>query len=130
MADFFQEMQDMARELLAPTSQNGLGQGEIILSHSEPGTPDPDAPWNPVEPTVTTETLRGAVRGVNQKLVGTEIGGTIILASDRQAICAVPKMAYAAGDALVIDGTPVQILAVERIPAAGTPSAVKFIVRS
>lgn len=129
MDDFYSDMAGVARDLLAPTNQNGLGQGEIILYHSEPGTPNPDEPWNLVEPTVTTETLRGAVKGVNQKLVGTEVGGAIILASDRQCICAVPKMAYAAGDALVIDGTPVQILAVERIPAAGIPSAVKFIVR-
>lgn len=129
MADFYADMAKMASGLLAPTSQGGLGQGSIVLSHSAPGTPDPSQPWLPVEPVITTESLRGAVRGVDKRLVGTEIGGQVILASDRQAICAVPVMTYTAGDTLVIDGVPVHIIAVEKIPAAGIASAVKFIIR-
>lgn len=129
MADFYADMAAMASGLLAPTIQGGLGQGSIVLSHSEHGVPDPSQPWVPVEPVVTSEQLRGAVRGVDKRLVGTEIGGQVILASDRQAICAVPVMAYTAGDTLVIDGAPVHIIAVEKIPAAGITSAVKFIIR-
>lgn len=129
VADFYQQMAGVAASLLSPTSAGGLGQGTIILTHSEPG-PSPANPWEPVEPVVTTQTLRGAVKGVSQKLVGTEAGGTIILASDREAICAVPSIPYEAGDTLSVDGVPVHILSVEPIPAAGQPSAIRFILRS
>jgi len=127
MADFYSEMRQMAEDLLAPTSQGGLGQGSIVLSRqsSEPGA----NPWDPPVTTTTTETLKGAVRGVSKELVGVELGGTVILASDRQAICAVPAMGYTAGDALVVDGVPVHIVAVQNIPAAGITSAVRFIIR-
>lgn len=128
MDDFYSDMGGVARDLLAPTSQGGLGQGEIVLTRKTPGTPGPN-PWDPVEPVTQTETLSGAVRGVSQRLVGTEVGGTVILASDRQAICAVPVLQYQAGDVLSVDGVPVHIIDFERIPAAGTTSAVKFIIR-
>lgn len=129
MGDFYTEMGQMARSLLAPTSQNGLGQGRIKLTHIEPGAVDPLKPWEPVEPTTTTVELRGAVRGVDKRLVGTEIGGTVILASDRVAITEVPTIPYTAGDTLSIDGVPVHIIQVEGIPAAGIRSAVRFIIR-
>lgn len=128
MADFYAEMAAMTAGLLAPTSQGGLGQGTVTLTLSTPGAPGAN-PWDPVTPTKQTETLKAAVRGVDARLVGTEVGGSVILASDRQAICAVPAMAYTAGDTLSVDGVPVHIISVERIPAAGTVSAVKFIIR-
>lgn len=116
----------LANRLLAP---NRFGQGTVILTHYEPGVPDPSKPFDPVEPVTMTETLRAAVRGVSQKLVGTELGGTVILASDLQAICAPPALSYQAGDSLTVDGRPVHVISFDRIPAAGTPSAVRFIVR-
>ena len=129
MDDFYESMAKVSAQLLAPTSQGGLGQGVIVLARSTPGTPNPNAPWEPVTPTVTTETLKGAARGVDSRLVGTEVGGAVILASDRQVICSPPAMQYQAGDTLSIDGVPVHVISVERIPAAGTVSAVKFIIR-
>lgn len=127
--DLYVDLAQMANEILAPSSQGELGQGVIVLARSTPGTPNPNAPWEPVTPAVTTETLKGAVRGVDKRLVGTEVGGAVILASDRQCICAPPVMAYTAGDTLSVDGVPVHIISVERIPAAGTVSAVRFIIR-
>ena len=129
MADFYESMRTMASELLSPTSSNGLGQGVIQLIRVTPGVPDSAKPWLPVQPTEQTELLKGAVKGVSSKLVGTEVGSAVILASDREAICAVPAMQYQAGDILSVDGVRVTILSVERIPAAGTVSAVKFLVR-
>lgn len=128
MADFYSEMAAMTRGLLAPTSQGGLGQGEIVLTRKTPGMPGPN-PWDPVEPVTQSETLGGAVSGISQQLVGTEMGGAVLLASDRQAICEPPRMEYQAGDVLSVDGVPVHILGVKRIPAAGTVSAVKFFIR-
>ncbi|MCC9162846.1 hypothetical protein LNA76_05840 [Alcaligenes sp. MMA] len=66
---------------------------------------------------------------MSKQLIGTEMDGTVILASDRQAICTVPTMQYTSGDVLSVDGVPVHIIAVEKIPAAGVTSAVKFIIR-
>ena len=126
---FYEDMANVTRELLAPTSQNGLGQGNVVLSRKIPGTPDEDQPWLPAEDTFERETLRAAVRGVSKELVGTEAGSTVILASDRQAICAVPAMGYTAGDTLIIDDIPVHIVAVQNIPAAGITSAIRFIIR-
>lgn len=129
MADFYSEMAAMAASLLAPTSMGGLGQGDIKLTRITAGTPDPSKPWEIVQPVTEQETLRGAVRGVSKELIGVETGGTVILASDRMAICAVPKMQYQAGDTLVVDGVPVVIVRFDKIPAAGITSAVRFIIR-
>lgn len=129
MGDFYTDMATTARALLASTSQGGLGQGRIELTRIEPGIVDPLKPWIPVAPVTTTVELRGAVRGVDKKLVGTEVGGTVVLASDRVAITEVPPIPYTAGDALSIDGVPVHIIQVEGIPAAGIRSAVRFLIR-
>ena len=125
----YDDLATMASELLAPTSQNGLGQGVIELIRVTTGVVDHDKPWLPVQPTEQTELLKGAVKGVSSKLVGTEVGSAVILASDREAICAAPAMQYRAGDILSVDGVRVNILSVQRIPEAGTTVAVKFIIR-
>lgn len=127
MANFYAEMAQVARDLLAPTSAGGLGQGQIVLSRITQGVPPND--WTPPEETIQSETIRGAVRGISKELVGTEVGGTVLLMSDRQAICEVPVMAYTAGDILSVDGVPVTILSVSNIPAAGVTSAVRFLIR-
>ena len=129
MSDIYTEMAKVAQDLLAPTSQGGLGQGTIVLKRITPGTPDPEQPWVPVAPQTITQTLRGAVRGVSMRLVGSEVGGTIILASDRVATTEAPTIEYKAGDQMVVDGKAVQVLSVEKIPAAGTTVAVKWIIR-
>lgn len=129
MSDFYDDLADMASELLAPTSSGGLGQGVIELIRVTQGVVDPAKPWLPVQPTEQTEALKAAVRGVYSRLVGTEVGSAVILASDRQVICAPPAMDYQAGDVLSVDGVRVTVLSVERIPAAGTVSAARFIIR-
>jgi len=129
MADFYAEMAAMTRDLLKPTSQGGLGQGTITLTRVTPGTPDPNAPWEPVEPITQTIPIEGAVRGVSKELVGVEVGGTVLLASDRVAICEPPSIEYTAGDVLALDGVPVHVIMVEKIPAIGVTSAVRFTIR-
>lgn len=130
MADFYANMAKVARDLLAPTSDGGLGQGSIVLAKRTripPANSWEDPTW-----TTQSETLRGAVSGVSKELVGSPAGepdGPVIVASDRQAICAVPAMAYEPGMVLRIDAKPVTILRVDNIPAAGIPAAVRFIVR-
>lgn len=106
-----------------------FAQGKIELVKETPGTPDPHNPFLPVPPVVMRETVPGVVRGVSSQMIGVEAGGTIILASDRQALCNVPSTSYQAGDTLTVDGRPTKILRVENIPAAGPPLKVRFIIR-
>jgi len=129
MADIYDRGQALTRRLLRPGSQGGMGQGSVVLTRTIKGEVDPDQPWIPPVDTVESETIRAAVRGVAKELVGTEVGGTVIVASDRQAIAEVPRGPYTAGDVLSIDGQPVHILSVTNIPAAGTVCAVRFLIR-
>lgn len=130
MSDFYDDMRTMASELLEPTSSGGLGQGVIQLIRVTQGVVDSDKPWLPVQPTEQAELLKGAVKGVSSKLVGTEVGSAVILSSDREVVCAPPAIDYQAGDILSVDGVRVNILSVQRIPEAGTTVAVKFIIRA
>lgn len=129
MADFYSQMADMARDLLQPTSSGGLGQGHLTISREGEAVPGPN-PWDPVVPGERiVEKLDGAVRGIDKRMIGTEVGDVVLMASDRQAICAVPVMTWQPGDTFAVDGKPVHVIAMETIPAAGTPSAVRFIIR-
>lgn len=128
MADFYGDMAKMAGELLSPTSQGGLGQGQITLIKST--VTQPSNPWEQPTTSSVSEVLKAAARGVDKELVGVEVGGIVIAATDIQIVAAVPFNMYEAGDSLAIDGNPVQIISYTKIPAAGTTSAIKFIVRA
>lgn len=127
MSNIYTRMNATARRLLRPADQGGFGQGTIVLTRIT-NTP-PVNPWEPSVPTSVSEVINGAVKGVDSRLVGTEAGGTVLLSSDRVAICEVPSMSYQAGDVLSVDGKPVHIIDVQNIPAAGITSAVKFFIR-
>lgn len=128
---FYDDMADTVREVLAPDAEGGLGQGEVNLIRVTPGTPDPLAPWEKVEPTTETETLRAAASGVSAEFVGTPADdGSVIIASDIQVISAPPTLGFKPGDRMTIDGAALTILRVDRIPAAGTLSALRFFVRN
>lgn len=149
MAGFYDEMADMARELLAPESAGGLGQGVITVERIEQEPMPPHWPtWEPWEGAITIKTylLRGAVSGVSKELVD----GTTILASDQMLVCADwqqlistkvgedPAVASKAivpfdlkvGDIVQIDGKPVTTMQKIAIPGAGIVAAHKFIVRA
>jgi len=129
MDDFYSDMAEFVREITLPTSQDGLGQGKLELVRETPGVPDPNKPFLPVPPKLETHPMQGAVFGVSSYIIGTEVGGTIIVGSDLEATCAVPEVMPRFGDTLRIDGRPVKVLRCEPIPAAGTPSAVSLILR-
>lgn len=130
MADFYDEMADMARELLALTGRGGLGQGTINLVRYVPGPP-PAQPWDPPsDPVRQDTTLKGAATGVSKEMIGApvETGGQVV-ATDLSVIVAPWGGTYETGDVLEIDGAPVTILKIQNIPAAGTVSAIRFVVR-
>lgn len=135
---FYAEMAAMAADLLKPDAQGGLGQGEIVLIRSTPGTVDEGAPWEPVEPTTEQETLRAAASGaLPSGSQAEEYGdGVTILSTDIKVIAAVPAMDWRmTGDdgsvlSMTIDGRPMTIVRVRGIPEAGTTAAVEFIARN
>lgn len=131
MADFFDDMAAVARDLLKPSNQGGLGAraGAIKYVRYTPGTP-PANPWDPPSTPVRTElAVRAQSFGVHKRLIGTEIANTVIMATDKYVICERIPDGYQPTDVIEIDGAPTTILSVERIPAAGVISAIRFIVR-
>lgn len=148
MAGFYAEMAEMTRELLAPESAGGLGQGIITLIRTEQVEPPPDwptwEPWPGVE-TVKTYRIYGAMSGVAKELVD----GSTILASDQVLICADrmtlietkvgddPAVASSTeasfeltvGEIVNVDGVPFTTLQRLPIPSAGVKAAHKYVVR-
>lgn len=128
--DFYDEMRAAATELLARTSQDGLGQGSIQLVRYVEATP-PANPWDPpAPPTRQVTVLNGVARGVGKELIGAPVeNGGQIVATDLQVIVSPWGGAYQPTDVLEIDGEPVTILRVRNIPEAGTVCAIRFVVR-
>ncbi|WP_293875561.1 hypothetical protein [Sphingomonas sp. UBA978] len=130
MDDFYASMRQTAIDLLAPTSEGGLGQGTIeLVRYLDSATPA--NPWDPPAPQEREVTvLDGAARGVGKDLVGAPVeNGGQIVATDLQVIVAPWGGAYEPTDVLEIDDSPVTILKVENIPAAGMVCAIRFVVR-
>lgn len=130
MSDFYADMAGVARELLAPTDEGGLGQGSIVLVQYTPGPP-PANSWDPPSAPVPKRTpLDGAVSGVGKDLIGTPLeNGTAIVAGDLKVIVAPWGGTANPEDVLELDGVPATVMRVEPIPAIGITSAVRLIVR-
>lgn len=130
MGDFYDDMRQTAIDLLAPTSEGGLGQGKIELVRLVPGAP-PVNPWDPpAAPTRQVTELDGAARGAGKELIGApvETGGQIV-ATDLVVIVAPWGGSYEPADVLEIDGEPVTVLSIKNIPEAGTVCAIQFVAR-
>lgn len=110
MADFYDEMADVATELLTE-----FNQGLFVLSR--PGTPTPGAnEWDaPTPGTPQTWTLQGISEAVEAKYVD----GMTILASDRQVMVAPFADQPKQGDILSINGVPQTVLAIKPVTERG-----------
>lgn len=126
MAGFYDDMSAMVADLLAPETTGGLGQGTVTLTRTTAGTPDPAAPWDPVAGTTETVPLLAAVRGAGREWVD----GETILATDLQAIIAVPEIMPVPADVVTVDGRALTVIRVQRIPEAGTTVAVRIFMRA
>lgn len=111
---FYDEMQDMASELLAE-----FKQGSVQLRKLTAGASDPDTPWEPGTETTATYELDATVSRVQQKYVD----GSLIIESDNQVTFAVPEVVPDQNDILVIDGVEHSMKDLRAIPAAGTTVA-------
>ena len=120
MSTFYEEMADVASEVLAE-----FHQGVIILSKTVPGEPDASTPWIPGEPVTVAHTLNATAKPVSEEF----INGTTIVATDIEITAAVFGADPDPADQMEIDGQPMTIIEVMRIPAAGTVVVWKLIVR-
>lgn len=141
MADFYEEMRGVAEELLAPTSENGLGQVGVVLFRKK--LVPPMNSWD--MPTYTTHryTLKAAAKGVSQELVGAPgapssmelasspgAGGAVIVSTDLEVIFTPPPGGVQAGDTLTVNGVAVSVLLLRAVPAAGVVVVYKAVVRA
>lgn len=122
----YDDMASMAIEVLDP---GALGQTGIALIRETRFPPDPDAPWlgSPVE--IERQTLKAVAKGVDQLA-----DGVTILSTDILVTSAVPSVSWMLADGVTlrieINGVQYSVVSVDTTPRAGTPVAVKFIVRN
>lgn len=126
---FYEDMRQVAIDLLAPTDEGGLGQGTIELVRYVPGA-EPANPWDPpAEPSREVTPLDGVARGVGRELIGAPVPGGQVVATDLVVLVAPWGGEYKPTDTLEIDGHSVTVLKVQNIPEAGLTCAIRFIVR-
>ena len=122
---FYDELQQVARDLLAPDTSGGLGQGAITLVRTTPGTPDPSQPWVPVTPTVTTEDVN-QISNTKAEYVS---AGTIVQTDLAYVIEAPRVIQPKPGDTVKVGGVHVGgIVHCEPFPAHGVTVLVKLWV--
>lgn len=119
MAQFdYAKMQATASRLLTR-----FNQGAIVLTKTftAPGSD----PWTPGASTPTPYTLQATAKGVSEEFVD----GTLIVSTDLEITAAAFGADPDPADVLTIDGKPVTVLKIMRIPAAGVLVCWKFIAR-
>lgn len=125
--DFYDEMAEFVDEILGPTSEDGLGQTgvELIVRRT---TENPDGSWLPPLIEDEVETLRAAANGA---LAFAD--GTAILATDIVVVSSVPQLEWRLGEDYTlfvsVNGKIHSVVSSRAMPAAGTPTAVQFIIR-
>jgi hypothetical protein len=134
MSEFYDDMRDMAGDVLAD-----FAQGTVILRRVVPGMSDPATPWvPPTEDTTTEFTLAATAKRLHQRY---ENGVLIIETGDMLTISPRAWLVQFEGepvdpphqvdleplitDTLVIDGVERVITNLTPVPAAGDPVAWK-----
>ena len=125
-------MAQVVRDLLTPGEAGGLGAtaGTVTITRNAV-TPATNS-WEAPTVSSATETLLAQVFGVGEELVGLpaqEPDNGVVLSTDLMCICALPAQGYRAGDVVVVNGNPVTVVLTRTIPAAGTPVALKLVLR-
>lgn len=114
MAGFYDEMRDVATELL-----DEFKQGVVLLKRVTLGTPPNE--WTPAPETVETWPLAATVKRLHQRYEN----GVLIVETGDMVTFAVPEVGPELTDALVIDGAERVISNLTPIPPAGTVVAWK-----
>lgn len=130
MNDFYADMAAMVTELLKPAPQGGLGQVGITLIRriNMPGEKE----WLPSVPSDTTETLRASASTPKEDM----LDGEAVISGDIEVTSAVPtalnwrtKAADRAELFMMINGETRKVITSFQVPRAGTPVAIKYLVR-
>lgn len=134
MADFYADMAKMATDLLAPTSDGGLGQGIVQLMRIRIGEKPND--WTDAPEFESLWTIRAAVKRLHQRyengVLIIETGDQLIVSPtavltklENDSVNPPQEVPFAPrnGDILVIDGVNRAIDNITPIPGAGTVSA-------
>lgn len=129
---FYADMAGVVRDLLTPDEAGGLGAsaGSVTITRRSV-TPAANS-WDDPTVTTSTETLLAQVFGVSEELVGlpaAEPANGVVVATDLMCICAIPAQGYRAGDVVSVNGAPVTVVLTRTIPAAGTPVALRMVLR-
>ena len=132
MSGFYADMAGVVRDLLTPDEAGGLGAtaGTVTITRRTI-TPAANSWEDPAE-TESTETLLAQMFGVGEELVGlpaNEPGNGVVVSTDLSCICAIPAQGYRPGDIVTVNDDPVTVILTRTIPAAGTPVALRLVVR-
>lgn len=131
MTDFFDEMAQVATDLLLPSNQGGLGAKMGAVSFARLTEVPGANPWDVPTYTQTTLTVRAQAFGVGKTLVGTPIeGGGQVVASDIRVIAERIPGGRQPTDVIQLDGASVTILSARDVPEVGTVSCHVFICRA
>lgn len=130
MNDFYADMANMVNDLLKTSQQGGLGQVGIVLMRRV--TLPAEKEWLDPVTNNKTETLRASAKTPDMDM----FDGETILTGDIEVISAVPtevdwrtKGADKAELFMLINGARKKVIASFQVPRAGTPVAIKYLVR-
>lgn len=118
MSDFYDDMRDLANELLTE-----FNQGTIQHLSITPGTGDADEPGAPT--VVTTDLTAAVARGVEYRFATL----SHVLESDLQIVIPGGSVEPQPSDYFTINGTRYKIVEISRTPASGTVVKFDVIVR-
>lgn len=114
MAVFYDQMQAMVRDLLAPAS---LGQGPITIVRLNSGVPNPDQPWLPVRQ--SREVWKVNQIGMTK---AEYVNGGAVIKTDLAYMTEPPAVATRPGDVIEHGGKRVgTVVHVAPFPTHGTP---------
>lgn len=121
MPGFYDQMQAMVRDLLAP---DALGQGPITIARLTPGPALEDEPWHPVQPRREAWT----VNQIGMTKAEYTSGGTVIT-TDLAYMTEPPAFPTRPGDVIEVGGKRVgTVVHAAPFPAHGTPVFQKIWV--
>ena len=116
MSDFYQEMQDVATDVLTE-----FDQGVTLVQVTKGAGPS----YDPGADSEVDVVIPGTASGVSKKYVN----GDSILESDLQAVIAASVAVPTMNDKLKINSDTKKIISIKAVPAAGIPAVYVVIFR-
>lgn len=117
---FYEEMQDVADELLAE-----FGQGSVAVVPAAASIADPNRPWDKTLTPGTPVPVDATVSKVDRKF----INGTTIV-ENMDMVILPGATAVTEQDKLSVDGKLRKIVKVFPVPAAGVPAVLKAVLEN